>query len=59
MTDGLKLLFKGKRYDLDRVTIKLLSDDDLDNLKFLVNYEQVRRMKEKIDALGIAVHPEK
>jgi len=59
MTDGLKLIFKGKRYDLDRVSIKLLPDEYLVEVKALVSNEQVRRIKEKIDALSASVHPEK
>lgn len=59
MTEGLRIYHNNRRYVLDRVSIKTLSDEELDNLKWLVNYEQVRRMKEGIDALGKLVRPEK
>ncbi len=59
MTEGLRIYHNNKRYVLDRVSIKTLGDEELDDLKRLAAYEQVRRIKEKIDALGTAVHPEK
>jgi len=59
MTKGLRIYHNNNRYVLDRVSIKTLSDEELDELKRLAAYEQVRRMKEMIDALGTLVHPEK
>jgi len=52
MIPGLKLLFKGKRYDLDEVSIKLLRDEDVHKLRELTGKEQVRRLRESINALN-------
>jgi len=59
MTEGLRIYHNNKRYVLYRVSIKTLGDEELDDLKRLAANEQVRRIKEKIDALAAVVHPEK
>lgn len=56
MTEGLRIYHNNRRYVLDRVSIKTLSDEELIRLNDLSSREYLRRIQEKV---GIIVRPEK